>query len=185
MLRVSICGILWLTAGMATARALRADEPGPTLKELIRQARDLRTFDTPAEAVKYHLTLHASPQWGQRRHLLVISWFRGNGRTALRYTVTEDGTSEDVREVYSHASQVWQQTSLSAKDLKRLTDLLPNLPESKAEPPIERTVHVSFQSGDKWRTETYDASTLPDEFEAVLKITGERFETKDRHKGKK
>ena len=58
------------------------------------------------------------------------------------------------------------------------------MPESKAEPPIERTVLVSFQSDDKWRTETYDAAELPKEFENLMLIIGERAETKDRHKKK-
>jgi hypothetical protein len=34
-----------------------------------------------------------------------------------------------------------------------------------------------LQSGDKWRTETYDAAALPDEFEKVMLIIGERLET--------
>jgi hypothetical protein len=42
-----------------------------------------------------------------------------------------------------------------------------------------RTVHVSFESDDKWRTETYDAADLPAEFEKIMLIIGERFETKD------
>ena len=47
-------------------------------------------------------------------------------------------------------------------------------------PPISRTVHVSFQDAKQWRTETYDATALPEKLEQILVILGERFETKNR-----
>jgi hypothetical protein len=50
--------------------------------------------------------------------------------------------------------------------------------------PPGRTVLVGFQSGDKWRTETYNGAKLPDEFEKAMLILGERSETIDRHKKK-
>jgi len=156
------------------------NQPGPTLKELLSQEGN-GGRNSSSEAVRDHLSVHAGPRWGADRHRLVISWFLGKGTTALRYTVTESGISEDVREVYKWASQEWHRKWLSADDLLRLTELLPQLPESESEPPIERTVHVSFQSGDQWRTETYDASALPAELEQVMLILGERFETQARH----
>jgi hypothetical protein len=167
----------------ASRAAARSEAPGPTLKELLKQEGD-GGQNSPADAVRDHLSVHAGPRWGIHRHRLVISWFIGNGTTALRYTVTESGISEDVREVYNWASQDWQRKWLSADNLKRLAELLPQLPESKAEPPIERTVHISFQSGDQWRTETYDAAALPAQFEQVMLILGERSETHARHQKK-
>jgi hypothetical protein len=157
-----------------------AQEPGPTLKELLRQKAD-STHTSPQEAVRRHLSYHTGPQRGSHRHLLVISWFRGNGRVVLRYLVEDNGLTDNVRYIYDHLPQDFNQRTLSEDELKQITGLLPTLPESNAEPPIERTVLVSFQSGDKWRTETYDASKLPDEFEKVMLIIGERFETKNRH----
>lgn len=184
MFRFKIRDVLFLAVLVVVACAdLRADEPRPTLKELLRQEPDESRNSAPA-AVRDHLLKHAKPQWGATRHLLVISWFLGTGRTALQYTVAEDGTSDNVREVYNWASQDWHQKLLAADDLNRLAKLLPKLPESTAEPPVERTVHVSFQSGEKWRTVTYDAAALPNEFEKVILIIGERFETADRHKKK-
>lgn len=56
--------------------------------------------------------------------------------------------------------------------------LLESLPTSRNPPPIDRTVHLSFQDRAEWRTETYNADNLPAAMEAVMEIIGERFETK-------
>ncbi len=148
---------------------------------------------SPAAAVKHHLKYHAAAdkkssytdKTGKTvdyvvRHLLVISWFLDRGITALRYTVTTDGRSEDVRHVYNNAYQDHHTKSLTEKHLTTLKELVTTLPQSKAVPPIGRTVHVSFQDGKQWRTETYDATALPEKLEQILVILGERFETKDR-----
>ena len=137
-----------------------------------------------AQAVHSHVSYHQGPQVGATRQVLVISWFTGDGRTVLRYKVGDDGSSENMRDVYNRSVQDWHQRTLTAGYQKYLASLLAKLPESKAEPPIDRTVYVSFQAGGKWRSETYDAAALPDEFEAVIKFLGERFETKDRPKRK-
>jgi hypothetical protein len=119
------------------------------------------------------------------RHILIISWFRSkHGSSASLYYVSARGAFFNGHDVYDWALQASSETTLPANDLKRLTELLPKLPESKAEPPIERTVLVSFHDGNKWRTETYDEATLPDQFEAVMKVIGERRETLERHKKK-
>jgi len=184
MFRFTICDVLsfMLVVGLGS---LRADEPGPTLKELLRQAKDLGPFDpsdSPAMAVRSEMRRHAGPRLGGNQYALQISWFRGDGRTSLRYSVTEGGFRHDYRHVYNHATQANRKKQLTEIELNSLRELLEKLPESKAEPPIERTVHTSFQAGDVWRTETYDAATLPDPFEAIMRIIGERFETRDRHK---
>ena len=41
-------------------------------------------------------------------------------------------------------------------------------------------MHVSFKAEEDWKTVTYDAEELPREFESVLLILGERFETANR-----
>ena len=186
MFRFTICEVLWLMV-VVELGSLRADESGPTLQELLRQSNDLGPFDpsdSPAMAVKSEMLRHVGPKLGSNQYALQISWFRGDGRTSLRYSVTEGGLRYDYRHVYNHAIQSARKTQLSKAELKSLRELLENLPESQAEPPIERTVHTSFQAGGIWRSETYDAASLPDQFEAILRIIGERFETRDRHKKK-
>lgn len=183
MFHFTIRDLLWLTM-LLPFSVLSAQEPAPTLKYLLKQEPDKR-LESSAAAVRYYLNFHAEPQPGIPRPILVISWFPGDGKTALRYRVIENGNIEDVRDVFNRTTQAWHQRVLPRLDLRQLKELLPTLPASTAEPPIGRTVLVSFQSRDKWRTETYDAAKLPDELEKVLLIIGERFETKNRHQNSK
>jgi hypothetical protein len=178
--------LLFLPLLMATA-ALRADEPGPTLKELLKQA-----FEEPERVAFWNLLhemgRHAGRVTDRSTYLVVVSWFPDKLRDKdsyciLRYTVTDIGNSHNRRIAihYGNAdAQDGNDATLPTDQLKALRGLLETLPESKEAPPIGRTVLVSFQSDDKWRTETYDAAKLPEEFEKVMAIIGERFETKDR-----
>jgi hypothetical protein len=184
MFRFTFRDLLWLMMVTGIVNRIASQEPGPSLKELLRQDPDKR-LESPAAAIRYYLSFHGQPPADIPQPIAVISWFRDDGRTALRYRVIENGSSEDVRDVFNRAVQAWHQKVLRRTDLKQLSQLLPTLPASTAEPPIERTVHVSFRSGVEWRTETYDAAKLPDEFEKVLLIIGERFETKGRHQNSK
>ena len=171
----------------ASGGHLLAMEPGPTLKALMGQAptgRDRPGLDSPATAVQSHMKMHAGPQWGAQRHVLVMSWFQGNGGTVLRYTLAENGYLDDARDVFNHAVQGWHQKHLSHYEQRQLRDALTKLPASRAEPPIERTVYISFQDGGAWRSETYDADALPAEMEKVMALVGERYETKERRKKK-
>lgn len=115
-----------------------------------------------------------------RKRLLLVTWFRGSGSSAFVYTVHDSGQVVDVREVHGWASQAMRARDLGETQTNTLRDLVRKLPESNATPPIHRTVHVSMRDGEKWRTETYDATALPEEFEAVMEVVGERFETRDR-----
>jgi hypothetical protein len=183
-MRFTIRNLLWLMMAV-TVGSVAAQEPGQTLKELVRQASSgPNSTSEISDAVRWQMSYHADPQWGGRKHILVVSWFHWKVVGVLRYKVTENGESDNVRCYYNHASQDYRDETLSTESMRSLRDLLLKLPASSAEPPIERTVHVSFQAGDKWRTETYDAAKLPDEFEKVMLIIGERFETEGRH-GKK
>ena len=174
----------WLLAPSSAS----AEQTGPTLKELLRQASEafsgLERFDSPAAAARHEMAYHTSQKLGMSSQLLVMSWFIGNGRTVLRYRVTDEGHCSNIRSVFDWADQAMHEKSLTQEELNSLRQLLPALPKSDAEPPIGRTVHVSFQSLGDWRTETYDASTLPAQLEEVIKILGERFETKDRQRKK-
>ena len=96
--------------------------------------------------------------------------------------MSEAGYVCDVRDVYNWALQASNRKQLEEEPLKTLHQLIPVLPKSTTEPPIGRTVYVSFKDKNCWRTETYDAEKLPGEFESVLQILGERFETRDRKK---
>ena len=160
-----------------TFRTVLADEPGPTLKELIQRASD----GPELNAVHWHKTYHSAPQEGNNARFLVISLFGKKLTEVVRYTVTEDGVPH-LRGVSGDQSRDYRVQQLSPDAQKMLRTLLETLPESKAEPPIERTIHVSFQASDKWRTETYDASALPEQFAEVMKILGIQPETKDRLK---
>jgi hypothetical protein len=174
-----ILDVLWLMV-LAACAVVCADEPGPTLKELVQK-------ESEGRAARSYLAGHTEfqPNKTKTRNLLTISWFISKyGNSVWLYHITDDGSFLNGRDVYDWALQASSQTILPPNDLKRLKVLLSALPQSNAEPPIERTVLVSFQSGDKWRTETYDAAALPEAFEKVLLIVGERSETKDRHKKK-
>ncbi len=189
--------------GLACSPQCLAGDPGPTLEELLRspaaQGITLEQSNSPAFAVADHVRAHAGAEMrsttkdkdGKKiehvvHRLLVVSWFLGNGRTVLRYTVINDGHCFDERHVFDWAHQGGRQKSLSKDELVSLGKLFGKLPKSKSTPPIERTVHVSFQLADEWRTETYDASALPDALEQTMLILGERAETRGRHtkKGK-
>jgi hypothetical protein len=119
-------------------------------------------------------------KWEVKR-ILLIDWFRDDGRTSLKYEVRHDGASSNVREVFSHASQAGQRRMLSSAELEQLHTALATLPASSLDPPINYTVLVSFMAGGKWQTAVYDDRKLPDGFEQVLRIVGERFETLGRH----
>ena len=174
----------------------------PTLKKLLEHKcdeQDKRLSD-PCVAVKYFVAFHRGPELGpefkitfkdgkelclhMQHRMLVISWFLHGGTTALRYAVNGAGDVHDVREVHNWALQAWHDKKLGKKRLKELRTLLPRLPKSTSDPPIDRTVHVSFADSEGWRTETYDTENLPVEFESVMQILGERFETRDREKAK-
>jgi hypothetical protein len=134
-----------------------------------------------AKEVQQYLRYHCRPEWDGQRQILVVSWFHEH--YILFYRVGESGHCFDARETVM-ATQACSEKRLSRDKLQALRHLMDKLPGSYAEPPTEQTVLVSFQLGDKWRTETYDAAGLPNEFEKVMLIIGERFETKDRHKKK-
>lgn len=160
---------------------LSAAEPGPTLKELIRQASE-QPRDESSLAVRSAMRYHEGAKLDNKSYLLVVSWFRGHVGHLLLYTVTETGDNHSRRAIFNYATQATVDDTLSSDQLRALRAVLDKLPPSKAEPPIERTVLVSFQSGEKWRTETCDTAALPDEFETVMSIIGERGETTGRHK---
>ena len=187
MFRFTIRDVLWPTVAfcslLPTVVHCVGDETGPTLKQLLSQYSAESIRDDVRAAHYEMMNYHRNAQWGVQRHLLVISWFK-DASYVLRYRVEENGQSENVRFIFNHASQAGHREALNEDRLGKLKAILPMLPESKAEPPIKRTVHLSFLSGNKWRTETYDAVALPDEFEEVMKILGERFETEDRPKKK-
>jgi hypothetical protein len=194
MLRFTIRDVLWLTLIVAAVAPIVADEREPTLKELLRRATERAKapsnsfngdFDFLPFCVSEQMRYHGGPRWEHYRHILVISWF--GSKSAILYTVTDEGEVEDFNTCFALISGRrfrGELRDVSDEDMKRLKLLSQALPESKAEPPISRTVVVSFQSAEKWRTETYDASALPDEFENILRIIGERWETKARHKKK-
>ncbi len=171
-----------------------ADDP-PTLKQLLKQKP--YKGDRRLRAVRSFVSYHSSPQLkftvkdedGRvRKHvqnrILLITWFLDDGRAALRYAVTESGNVRDIRVVHSWAFQDGRDKQLTNEQLKTLHDLISRLPKSTAAPPINRTVYVSLLNKMDWRTETYDSEELPEEFESVLEILGERFETRDRKRPK-
>jgi hypothetical protein len=172
---------------------------GRSLKELLQEAKKgyptgVEKFSSASYAVSRHAARHARPDVHQTftyvdgstsevryRRILLISWFRGRGRIAIRHSVSDDRHSRSVRDVFSWARQGAGDEVLSQEKMDSLKALLPVLPHSDADPPIHRTVLVSRQVGDEWRTETYDGAKLPDALEKIFKIIGERSETKSRH----
>jgi hypothetical protein len=173
---------------------------GRSLKELLQEVKKgypttVEEFNSDSYAVSRHAARHARPDVHQTftyadgstsevkyRRILLISWFRGRGRIAIRYSVSDDRHSRSVRDVFNWAHQASGDEVLSQEKMDSLKALLPALPHSDAEPPIHRTVLVSRQMGNEWRTETYDGAKLPDALEKIFKIIGERSETMNRHK---
>jgi hypothetical protein len=186
MFRFMSRNVLWLTVVMPCA-GTHGNEPGPTYKQLLQQAPALRAETGVSPAAEEVFLFHDRSDWQGKARILAITWFYRGQHSALQYFLNEDGYLRDWRQILKNSQrdvQASDERSLRAAELKSVKSLIADLPESKTEPPIELTVLVSFQSGDKWRTETYDAAALPDEFEKVMYIIGERFETKDRHKKK-
>lgn len=183
---------IWLICGASSV----ADEdvsPLPTLRDLLNEPRDPheRRGSPPNDAARYFVQLHARPDCetvflnrdGEREkrirnRMLVITWFRGNGSSALQYEVDASGHVDSVRNVYNWARQANHSHDISYAKITELQALFETLPPSGDAPPIDRTVHFSFQDRAEWRTETYDADNLPATMEAVMEIIGERFETK-------
>ena len=178
------------------SRTARAEEP-LTLKQLLKQERDEsdRRRSESRAAVQYLMMFHAGPKlttkykgkddlWQVQvdTRILVISRFSLDGKMAIRYTVSDTGRAHSVRDVYDWARQAEHDRPLGQDELTKLKELLPDVPKSDADPPINRAVCVSFEGKDGWRTETFDAEKLPNEVESLMKIVGERFETRDRHK---
>ena len=183
---------VWLVCGVSSVA--NEDSPLlPTLSELLKQPRDPdeRRGSPPNEAVQYFVRLHDSPyceqiflnREGQRqkriRHrILVVTWFLKSGACALQYEVDTLGGINSVRHVYNWATQAGETHEISYSQVIDIQALLEKLPPSGNPPPIDRTVHVSFQDHAEWRTGTYDADKLPAAMEAIMHIIGERFETK-------
>src|SRR5262249_45042795 len=150
--------------------------PKRSFKELLRQESH-DDFQRP-DAVRWFVRKQAQPQWaGGRTRVLAISWFFGDGRMVRDYSVYEDGHSVSYLDMFAWGTRGRTESWLSSGDMERLTGWLAKLPESTADPPIDRTVLVSFQLSDKWRTETYDVAKLPDEFEEIMSIIGELRDT--------
>lgn len=184
---------IWLLCGASSV----ADEdasPLPTLRELLNKPRnpEERRVYPPNEAAQYFVQLHDRPDCEQvflnrdgrrekriRNRILVITWFRGNGSNALQYEVDASGHINSVRNVYNWATQANHSHEIDYAQITELQALLETLPPSGDSPPIDRTVHLSFQDRTEWRTETYDADNLPTAMETVMEIIGERFETKE------
>jgi hypothetical protein len=102
--------------------------------------------------------------------VLILTWFRNEGSTALFYEVSANGDWYNAREVYNWATQATRRGKLSDTNLSNLRTLLPKLPKSAAKPPIERTVVISFEREGKWCKEVYDSSSLPETFEKGARL---------------
>src|SRR5437868_14594119 len=95
---------------------LNADEPGPTLKELISEAFEKPTTDT-AEAVRWAMSYHASARMANESRLLVVSWFRNNVQSLLRYSVSETGDTHSRRTQFNSGTQATEDATLPADQL--------------------------------------------------------------------
>jgi hypothetical protein len=125
-----------------------------------------RAYDSPGGALS--LTSVARP-------LLAVIWFIGQGdRVAYVYEVREDGQESDWREVYNWAQQSNRSRKLTTAELRELAGAVASLPPSASPPPLERLVIVKRQAGGEWRTDIYDAASLPPAMESVMRIIGGR-----------
>lgn len=182
--RIGLC--LMLMAGIVAG----ASAAEPTFREIT--AGDLRFADGRIFELKVSVQFHEHAEVRSkdkdgnerklgRERILLIDWFCSEGRTSLQYVVYPDGLMFNARRVFQHATQDSHQRTLSAEELARLQAKLDELPASSLNPPIGHTVLVSFLSRGKWQTAVYDQRDLPAEFENVIAIVGERFETRGRH----
>ena len=138
---------------------------------LVNKSRDINGVETVRE-------IH---------NIFVISWIVIRPETArpmkrkvwyiLQYTVNGSGRASNVRNVPDWAMQDFHGKQLDKTQITELNELITKLPVSTANPPLGCTVCVSFISKNGWQTEIYDSNNLPDVFEKILLIIGERFET--------
>jgi hypothetical protein len=182
------CKITALVALTLAPVLVRSAEPGRTLDDLLKE-KSSPSYE--GEAVRHHMYAHPEPGSDPHRQpktqhkLLAITWFLRSGISALYYEVSPTGKWYSVRDVYNWARQSSERGQLDDDTVVYLQRLLPKLPKSTAKFPIERTVVITFEQDGKWRREVYDSADLPETFEKVIYVVGERFETKDRkHKSR-
>ena len=167
----------------------------PTREQLFKQERDelQRTFPARSEAEEYFLSFHLSTQLAYifkdtelrtkeyvNNRILLISWLSQDVGVAYRYSVSETGGVQSEMDIYNWSVRNAQVKELKEDQLKTLQESISRLPDSDDRPPLYSTVYASFWDKKAWRTEAYDSTKLPEEFESVLKIIGERFETRGR-----
>lgn len=185
--------LIVLLSAFVSANA-RSAEPSTLEQTLEKNRAELqRTFPARSDAEEFFLSFHLSPhrkyiikdndgrpKVHAKNHILLISWLSKDVGVAYEYSVSETGHVQSEVDMYNWSVRAVQVKELRKEQLKILQESISLLPRSATRPPISQTVYVSFQDKKDWRTEAYDSTKLPEEFEAVLKIIGERFETRGR-----
>lgn len=179
------CLILGITIGFAIFAGEERKEP--ELLTMARQASPKKVFGGPVAAVKSHLKYHNASEIkffyqgkDQKlvehiiRHQLVISLFSKKGIQVLRYTVTDKNETHDVRDVYAWAEQNDHSRTLTKVEVGRMRELIDKLPDSKANPPIDETVHLSFLRDKEWQSITYDYRSLPEDVLRLIDILAQK-----------
>lgn len=145
-----------------------------------------KRFPSRTEAEGSYLAWHLDPLLSERRQdrILVITWLTPDAGVSVIYQVTKDGKVYSGIDIYNWAHQASGiQNELNAEELKTLQKMLAKLPRTTTRPEYDRTVYVSFYDDNNWRTEAYDSDKFPAQFEAVMKMIGEREVTRKRRLG--
>ncbi len=156
-----------LLLGCVEAQRRVGASTGHTLKEVVR---GLDKDNINSAFLLIAVAGHEGPGVDHGRILAVSSFLDAY---TIRYChVTEQGNYYSVRET-PLANQASRSKQLPPDQLGSLQRLLSEMRKSGVEPPFDRTVLVSFSDSGHWRTETYDSSSLPLPFQAVLSILEE------------
>jgi hypothetical protein len=95
--------------------------------------------------------------------VMLVTYFLGNPRIAIRGEISARGVARDHREVHDHAFQSGHNyTSLDAVQLQELRAMLQRLPSESIGVPRDEMVVVSFaDSKGSWQTRIYDKRSVP------------------------
>ena len=127
----------------------------------------------PKDYVRYFISQHDDPEimFDTNPRLLAITVMKRDV-TGVEYTVMDYGYYWGVTDLYNWAVQGGGGKQLSKSTLAGLRAALGKLPALHVQPPFDRLVMVSFMSGRKWVTYSYDSDELPEEMDTIYDLLG-------------
>lgn len=118
-----------------------------------------RSFHSPSDVQD-----HASPR------LIFVATRSLNAGSAVQSSVYASGDYSVLQIVHDHNAQLLQCGRWNPSRLREVQQVVASLPSSAAKPPFPQLVTVSRLSGDRWRTDVYDARALPPALQTLAEM---------------